>query len=181
MSTRIPLPYSPKVLELFKNPKNAGPMEDATVKATAGSPACGDLITIYLKIDEEKEVILKATFESYGCAANIAAASILTEMIKGKTLQDAWSISWKEVSDELGGLPAIKYHCSILAVGALKRAIRAYYKKRGKIPEWLPKNLTKEELQALEEEKLIERMYSRFGAAGLGGGGAEGNRPKNSA
>ena len=156
-------------------------MDDATVKATAGSPACGDVISTYLKIDEEKEVILKATFESYGCAANIAAASTLTEIIKGKTLQEAWNISWKKISDELGGLPAIKYHCSILAVGALKRAIRAYYKKKGKHPEWLPKELTKKELQALEEEKLIERMYGRFGTAGPGGDGAEGNRPQNSA
>jgi nitrogen fixation NifU-like protein len=175
MSTRIPLPYSPKVLELFRNPKNAGSMKDATVKATAGSPACGDIISIYLKIDEERDVILKASFESYGCAANIAAASILTEMIMGKTMQEAWSISWKMISDELGGLPAIKYHCSILAVGALKRAIRAYYERKERRPEWLPKELTKEELQAIEEEKLIERMYGRFGIAG--GGEAEGNRP----
>jgi nitrogen fixation NifU-like protein len=175
MSTRIPLPYSPKVLELFRNPKNAGPMKDATVKATAGSPACGDIISIYLKIDEERDFILKASFESYGCAANIATASILTEMIMGKTMQEAWSISWKIISDELGGLPAIKYHCSILAVGALKRAIRAYYERKGRHPEWLPEELTKEELQAIEEEKLIERMYGRFSIAE--GGEAEGNRP----
>lgn len=162
MSTRIPLPYSPKVLELFKNPKNAGPMPDATVKATAGSPACGDMITLYLKIDGEKEVISNASFESYGCAANIAASSILTEMIKGKTLKEAWEISWKRISDELGGLPAIKYHCSILAVGALKRAIRKYYEKKGKRPNWLPEKLTKEELQVFEEEKMIELMYRRF-------------------
>ncbi len=162
MSTRIPLPYSPKVLELFRNPRNAGPMEDATVKATTGSLACGDMIAMYLKIDEEREVILDARFESYGCAANIAAASILTEMVKGKTLREAWGISWKEVSDELGGLPAIKYHCSILAVGALKRAIRAYYKQE-KRPGWLPEQLTKEELQALEEEQLIERLYGKAG------------------
>ncbi len=180
MSTRIPLPYSPKVLELFRNPKNAGVMEDATVKATAGSPACGDVISIYLKINEEKEVILKASFESYGCAANIAAASILTEVIKGKTLKEAWEVTWKEISDELGGLPAIKFHCSILAVGALKRAIRAYYKKKGKRPDWLPEGLTKEELQALEEEKLIEKLYRRF-TVGSGGGGIEGNRSEDSA
>ena len=161
MSTRIPLPYSPKVLELFRNPKNAGHMEDATVKATAGSPACGDMITLYLKIDEEEEVIEKATFESYGCAANIAAASILTEIIKGRPIEDAWKITWKQISDELGGLPAIKYHCSILAVGALKRAIREYYKNRER-PKWLPEKPTQEELQVLEEEKMIELLYKRF-------------------
>ncbi|WFO76069.1 iron-sulfur cluster assembly scaffold protein [Desulfurococcaceae archaeon MEX13E-LK6-19] len=169
MSTRIPLPYSPKVLELFRNPKNAGPMPDATVKATAGSPACGDMITIYLKIDEKNEKIIKATFESYGCAANIAVASMLTEVIKGKTLEEAWRISWKELSDELGGLPVIKYHCSILAVGALKRAIREYYKGKKK-PDWLPEKQTKEELQVLEEEKMIEYMYRRFGIQKPSGG-----------
>ena len=122
--------------------------------------ACGDMITLYLKIDEE-EVIEKATFESYGCAANIAAASILTEIIKGRPIEDAWKITWKQISDELGGLPAIKYHCSILAVGALKRAIREYYKNRER-PKWLPEKPTQEELQVLEEEKMIELLYKRF-------------------
>ncbi|RLG81138.1 MAG: iron-sulfur cluster assembly scaffold protein [Thermoprotei archaeon] len=170
MSTRIPLPYSPKVLELFRNPKNAGPMEEATVKAIAGSPACGDMITLYLKIDEEKETIVRASFESYGCAANIAAASILTEKIKGKSLKEAWEITWQEISDELGGLPVIKYHCSILAVGALKRAIRKYYDDRGTRPEWLPEKPSREELQVLEEEKMIEYMYKKFGLQVQSGG-----------
>ncbi len=75
--SRIPLPYSAKVMDLFRNPKNLGKMEDATVVAVAGNPACGDMITFYLKIDE-KEIIEKATFESYGCAANIATSSIVT-------------------------------------------------------------------------------------------------------
>ncbi|MEM2666058.1 MAG: iron-sulfur cluster assembly scaffold protein, partial [Nitrososphaerota archaeon] len=96
MSDRIPLPYTPKVLELFKNPKNLGKMPDANASAVAGSLACGDMIAIYLKIDDETQTILNATFESYGCAANIAASSILTEMLKGKKLEDAWKISWKD-------------------------------------------------------------------------------------
>ena len=159
MSTRIPLPYSAKVLELFRNPKNAGPLPDADVVATAGSPACGDMIRIYLKIERKnsKDVIKKATFESYGCAANIAAASILTDLIEGKSVKDAWKVSWKQISDELGGLPPLKYHCSILAVGALKRAIRAYYKKVKQKPEWLPEELTLEEKQALEEEEMMKK------------------------
>jgi len=118
MASRIPLPYSPKVIELFRNPKNLGKLEDANASATAGSLACGDMITIYLKVDEKTEKILKASFESYGCAANIAASSILTELIKGKTLQEAWKIDWRRISEELGGLPSIKFHCGILAVGA---------------------------------------------------------------
>ncbi|MCD6513994.1 MAG: iron-sulfur cluster assembly scaffold protein [Candidatus Odinarchaeota archaeon] len=161
MSSRIPLPYSPKILELFRNPKNLGAMEDASITARAGSPACGDLITIYLKVERvnNEDIIVKATFESYGCAANIAAASILTEIIKGKSLREAWNIKWKEVSDALGGLPAIKYHCSILAVGALKRAIRAYYGKVKEKPDWLPDELTLDEKQVWEEEKMIEKFY----------------------
>jgi len=145
-------------------------MNDATVVESAGSPACGDMIRLYLKIVsiDGEDIIENATFESYGCAANIATASILTEMIKGKRVKDVWKISWKTLSDELGGLPPIKYHCSILAVGALKRGIRAYYKKVGRLPEWLPENLTTEEKQVLEEEEMMMRYYSSLRASGEG-------------
>lgn len=168
MSSRVPLPYTPKVLELFRNPKNMGPVEDANVVATAGSPACGDMIRLYLKVVRkgQDDVVEKAGFESYGCAANIAAASILTELIKGRSLKEAWQVTWKTVADELGGLPAIKYHCSILAVGALKRAIRMYYDGLGRRPEWLPEEMSLEEKQTMEEEKLMERLLKRFGPQG---------------
>ena len=162
----MPLPYSKKVLELFRNPKNLGRMDDATVHAVAGNPACGDMITFYLKINDE-DVIERATFESYGCAANIATSSILTEMIKGKSLEEAWGISWKRIAEEVGGLPSIKFHCGILAVGALRRAIRLYYKRKGAAPSWMPERLTFEEKQALEEE-LAEVLSKR-----VGGGGAD--------
>lgn len=155
------MPYSPKILELFRNPKNLGKMEDATVTAVAGSPACGDMIAIYLKISDQ-EVVERATFESYGCAANIATASILTEMVKGKKLADAWKIGWKEVASELGGLPSVKFHCGVLATGALKRAIREYYAKKGLTPSWLPKELSFEEKQALEEEELAKVLSKRL-------------------
>ena len=92
--SRTPMNYDPKVLELFRNPKNLGKMEDATISATAGSPLCGDMITIYLKIDKNNK-IERASFESYGCAANVAAASMMTEMVKTKSLIEAWSIDWK--------------------------------------------------------------------------------------
>jgi len=159
--SRMPLPYNPKVLELFRNPKNLGKMEDATIVAVAGNPACGDMITFYLKINIQ-DVIEKASFESYGCAANIATSSIVTEMIKGMKLEDAWKISWKSVADAVGGLPSIKFHCGILAVGALKRAIRAYYKKKGFSPEWLPEEPSFEEKQALEEEELARILSKRM-------------------
>ncbi|MEM2211589.1 MAG: iron-sulfur cluster assembly scaffold protein [Nitrososphaerales archaeon] len=160
MSSRIPLTYTKKVLELFRNPKNLGRIENADAEALAGSLACGDMIAIYLKIDESSERILDAKFESYGCAANIATASSLTEMIKGKTLKEAWEVSWKDVSNELGGLPFVKYHCGILAVGALRRAIRAYYTNKSK-PNWIPQELTPEEKHAMEEEKLLEILAKK--------------------
>lgn len=159
--SRMPLPYNPKVLELFRNPKNLGKMEDATVTAVAGNPACGDMITFYLKINEQ-DVIEKATFESYGCAANIATSSIVTEMIKGMKLEDAWKISWESVAEAVGGLPSIKFHCGILAVGALKRAIRKYYKDKGATPKWLQEELSFEEKQALEEEELAQILSKRM-------------------
>jgi len=159
--SRIPLPYNPKVLDLFRNPKNLGKMEDATVIAVAGNPLCGDMITFYLKISNQ-DVIEKASFESYGCAANIATSSIVTEMIKGMKLEDAWKISWKSVTEAVGGLPSIKFHCGILAVGALKRAIRKYYKNKDVSPEWLEEELSFEEKQALEEEELAKMISKRL-------------------
>ena len=161
--SRIPLPYNPKVMDLFQHPKNLGKMEDATVVAVAGNPACGDMITFYLKISD-KDVIEKATFESYGCAANIATSSIVTEMIKGLTLETAWNdITWKKVTEEIGGLPAVKFHCGVLAVGALKRAIRQYFtQKNVEAPNWLPKEHTFEEKQALEEEELAKTLSKRL-------------------
>ena len=161
--SRIPLPYNPKVMDLFQHPKNLGKMEDATVVAVAGNPACGDMITFYLKIND-KDVIENATFESYGCAANIATSSIVTEMIKGLTLEKAWNdITWKKVTEEIGGLPAVKFHCGVLAVGALKRAIRQYFtQKNVEAPNWLPKEHTFEEKQALEEEELAKTLSKRL-------------------
>jgi len=159
--SRTPLPYNPKVLELFKNPKNLGRMEDATVVAVAGNPRCGDMITFYLRISD-KDIIEKATFESYGCAANIATSSIVTEMIKGMKLEEAWKVSWKSVTEAVGGLPTVKFHCGILAVGALKRAIRKYYCNKQAPPDWMEKELSFEEKQALEEEELAKMLEKRM-------------------
>ena len=161
--SRIPLPYNPKVMDLFRNPRNLGKMDDATVVAVAGNPACGDMITFYLKISD-KDIIEKASFESYGCAANIATSSIVTEMIKGLSLEQAWKdITWKKVTEEIGGLPSVKFHCGVLAVGALKRAIRQYYKQKGApIPSWMSVESTFEEKQALEEEELAKILSKRL-------------------
>lgn len=161
--SRAPLPYNPKILDLFKNPKNLGKMEDATVVAVAGNPMCGDMITFYLKINDQ-DVIEKASFESYGCAANIATSSIVTEMIKGMNLEEAWKISYKSVAEAVGGLPSVKFHCGILAVGALKRAIRKFCGDKKTIPFWLEKGLSFEEKQALEEEELAKVLSKRLKA-----------------
>ena len=124
-------PYSEKVLEHFRHPRNVGKIEDADGKAMEGSPACGDMVSVQIKVDEKTKRIQDIKFESYGCASNIATGSIITEMAKGKTLEEAKKISWKQASDELGGLPAIKVHCSVLAVEGLRSAIRNYEEKHG--------------------------------------------------
>jgi nitrogen fixation NifU-like protein len=162
--SRTPLPYNQKVLDLFRNPKNLGKMDDATVTAVAGNPLCGDMITFYLKINDQ-DVIERASFESYGCAANIATSSIVTEMIKGLKLEEAWNVSWKSVTDAVGGLPSVKFHCGILAVGALKRAIRKYYKNKGVSPAWMQREVSFEEKQALEEEELAKMVSKRMKTA----------------
>lgn len=159
--SRSPLPYSQKVIELFRNPKNQGKMENPTIVSVAGNPACGDMITFYLKIDNQ-DIVEKITFESYGCAANIATASIVTQMITGLNLKDTWKdLTWKKVIEEVGGLPNVKSHCGILAVGAVKRAIRKYYQQKGSIPDWLPDDLSPEEKQALEEEELAKKLSKK--------------------
>jgi len=150
-------------MDLFRNPKNLGKIEDATVIAVAGNPACGDMITFYLKINEQTLVIEKAQFESYGCAANIATSSIVTEMIKGLTLEAVWTdITWEKVTQKIGGLPSVKFHCGVLAVGALKRAIRKYFNDKNCEPTWMPKESTFEEKQALEEEELANTLSKRL-------------------
>lgn len=132
---KLKFPYSEKVLEHFKNPKNVGKIEEADGKGMEGSPACGDMVAVYLDVNEETMIIEDAKFESYGCASNIATASIITEMAKGKTLEEAKKITWKEATEELGGLPPVKAHCSVLAVEGLRAAIRDYEEKHGLITE----------------------------------------------
>ena len=126
-------PYNDIVLEHFKNPRNIGKIENADGKAIEGSPACGDMVSLYIKVDPETKVITDIKFESYGCASNIATGSIITELAKGKTIDEAKKITWKQASDALGGLPAIKVHCSVLAVESLKSAILNYEEKHGLI------------------------------------------------
>jgi NifU-like protein involved in Fe-S cluster formation len=125
-------------MEHFKNPRNVGRMEEPDAKSVEGSPACGDMVAVYLKVDEETQTIADVKFESYGCASNIATGSIITELAKGKTLEEAKNISWKQASKALGGLPPIKTHCSVLAVDGLRAAIQNYEERHGLITEREP-------------------------------------------
>lgn len=124
-------PYNDIVLEHFRHPRNVGTLENPDGKATEGSPACGDMVSVYINVDPETKRITDIKFESYGCASNIATGSIITELAKGKTLDEAKKISWKEASEALGGLPPIKAHCSVLAVEGLRGAIQNYEEKHG--------------------------------------------------
>ena len=120
--------YTEKVIEHFRYPHNTGKINDADAQATEGSLACGDMMTIYIK--EKDGVIKDVKFESYGCAANIATASMVTDMVKGKTLDEAEKITWKDISRELGGLPSVKNHCSNLAIDTLYSAIKSLKEKK---------------------------------------------------
>ena len=129
------LPYSKKVIEHFMNPKNVGEIDDPDAVATEGSPACGDMVKIYLKIDPQSKVIKDIKFKSYGCASNIATASIITEIALGKTIYEIRSLSWKDADKALGGLPPVKVHCAVLAVDALKTAVENYEHTHGLLKE----------------------------------------------
>jgi nitrogen fixation NifU-like protein len=122
--------YSEKVLEHFKNPHNVGELKDADAEGTVGNPVCGDLMTMYIKVKNDRIEDIK--FKTYGCGAAIATSSMTTEMAKGKTLDEAMEISRQDVAEALDGLPAVKMHCSNLAADALHEAIKNYREKKKK-------------------------------------------------
>lgn len=119
--------YSEKVMEHFQNPRNVGEIPDADGTGTVGNPVCGDVMRLYIKVKDG--IILDAKFKTFGCGAAIATSSMVTEMVKGKSIEEALKISNKAVAEALDGLPPIKMHCSVLAEQALKAAIDDYRKK----------------------------------------------------
>ena len=121
--------YNEKVMKEFSSPRNAGELSDANAVGQVGNASCGDIMKIFMKINDDN-VIEDVSFQTFGCAAAIATSSVATEMIKGKTVNEALSITNAQVVEELGGLPAQKLHCSVLAEEALKAAINDYLKKR---------------------------------------------------
>ncbi|KYK29073.1 iron-sulfur cluster assembly scaffold protein [Thermoplasmatales archaeon SG8-52-1] len=122
--------YTEKVMDHFRNPRNMGEIKDADGFGKVGNPKCGDVMAIYIKVKDERIIDIK--FKTFGCTAAISTSSILTEMVKGKTIKEALKITRDDVANELGGLPAIKLHCSNLAADALKEAIKDFRKKKKK-------------------------------------------------
>ena len=120
--------YSKKVMRHFQNPQNMGAMKDPDGEATVGNPQCGDVMKLAIKVKDKKVKDIK--FQTLGCGAAIATSSVITQMAKGKTLKQAESIDKQKVIESLGGLPAAKVHCSVLAADALKKAIANYRQKR---------------------------------------------------
>lgn len=123
--------YSDKVMDHFMNPRNVGEIEDASASGTVGNAKCGDIMKVDLKIDDN--IIVDAKFKTFGCGSAIATSSMATEMIIGKTVEEALSITNRAVAEALDGLPPIKMHCSLLAEQAVKAAIKEYYEKTGKL------------------------------------------------
>ncbi len=121
--------YSEKVMDHFRNPRNVGVLEDANGVGEVGNAKCGDIMKIYLKVEDG--VIADVKFETFGCGSAIASSSMATELIKGKPLSDALTLTNQAVTEALDGLPAHKIHCSVLAEEAIKRAVLDYYKREG--------------------------------------------------
>ncbi|MEJ5185660.1 MAG: Fe-S cluster assembly scaffold protein NifU [Candidatus Geothermincolales bacterium] len=122
--------YSDKVMEHFMNPRNVGEIEDADGIGEVGNPVCGDMMTFYIKVDDEGR-LSDVKYKTFGCGAAIAVSSMISEMAKGKTLEEAMKITREDVAKELGGLPKNKMHCSNLGADALHKAIQDYLEKKG--------------------------------------------------
>ena len=122
--------YTKKVIDHFRNPHNMGKMKNPDGVGTVGNPQCGDVMSIYIKVKDDRVIDIK--FQTFGCVAAVASSSIATDLVKGKTLDEAMEMTRDNVADELGGLPAIKMHCSNLAADALREAIKDYRKKQEK-------------------------------------------------
>ena len=130
--------YSEKVMDHFRNPRNVGQIDDADGIGEVGNAKCGDIMRMYLKV--ENGIIEDVKFKTFGCGAAIATSSMATELIKGKSVDEALQLTNKAVMEALDGLPPVKVHCSVLAEEAIKAAVSDYYKKRGIDPEMMIKN-----------------------------------------
>ena len=143
--------YSEKVMDHFNNPRNVGEIEDASGVGTVGNAKCGDIMRIYLDIDEDTKVIKECKFKTFGCGAAVATSSMATELVKGKTIYEALKVTNKAVMEALDGLPPVKVHCSLLAEEAIHAALWDYAEKHGITIEGLEKPKT--DISEDEEEE----------------------------
>lgn len=152
--------YNKKVLQHFKNPHNFGKIQNADGIGKVGNIICGDVMNLYLKIDKNKEgveILKDIKFETYGCVAAIATSSIITDLAKGKTINEAIKLNKDSIINTLEELPSIKIHCSILAIDALSEAIFDYLSKNKKA---IPKELQKRHQRIEKEKNIIEKKYT---------------------
>jgi len=158
--------YSDKVLNHFRKPHNQGRLEDYTSLGKVGNVVCGDVMWMYIKVgtaaDGGAEIIEDISWETFGCTAAIATSSMVSDMAKGKTLEEAIAITNQQVADELDGLPRPKMHCSALAADALNEAIYAHYENQGRE---IPEALRKRHQHIADQRERLEKRYAAFAAA----------------
>ncbi|MCX6724139.1 MAG: iron-sulfur cluster assembly scaffold protein [Candidatus Staskawiczbacteria bacterium] len=151
--------YTPKVMATFKNPHNYGKIKNASGIGKVGNIVCGDVMWLYIKVAKNKkgqDVIKDIKFETFGCVAAISTSSIITDLVKGKTINEALKVTKDNVIESLGGLPKIKYHCSVLAVDALIEAVYDYFLKTG---QKIPADLEKKHKIIKKSKDIIEERY----------------------
>ncbi|MCX6721422.1 MAG: iron-sulfur cluster assembly scaffold protein [Candidatus Staskawiczbacteria bacterium] len=154
--------YTQKVLETFKNPHNYGKIKNADGVGKVGNIVCGDVMWLYIKVEKNKkgeEIIKDIKFETFGCVAAISTSSTITDLAKGKTISQALKIEKNDVIKKLGGLPFIKYHCSVLAVDALIEAVYDYFLKNKKK---ISQDLQKKHEKIQKEKEIIEKRYEKW-------------------
>lgn len=154
--------YTKKVIETFKNPHNYGKIKNADGVGKVGNIVCGDVMHLYIKVAKNKnkeEFIKDIKFETFGCVAAISTSSIITDLVKDKTIEQALKVTKDNVITSLGGLPKIKYHCSVLAVDALTEAIYDYFTK---IKREIPKDLQKKHDNIQKSKEIIEKRYKKW-------------------
>jgi nitrogen fixation NifU-like protein len=155
-------PYTKKVIEHFKNPHNYGRMKNPDGIGKVGNAVCGDIMWLYIKVGNDKkgrEIIQDISFETFGCVAAISTSSVITDLAKGKTIEEALKIDRNDIVKSLGGLPIIKLHCSVLAADALSEAIYDYFVKHKKE---IPKKLQEKHQRIEKEKKEIEKRYKEW-------------------
>ena len=154
--------YTPKVMETFKNPHNYGRMKNFDGIGKVGNPVCGDVMWLYIKVAQnvkKQDVIKDVKFETFGCVAAISTSSTITDLVKGKTIDAALKTEKDDIIKKLGGLPSVKYHCSILAIDALIEAVYDYYFKN-KIK--ITADLLKKHEKIQKEKDIIEKRYEKW-------------------